>query len=62
MFCQNLKILRVGKKMNQTELAKQIGVDQRTISAWEHGICEPDIKTLIRLKEFFNITVDELIK
>lgn len=62
MFSNNLKTLRLKNNMNQTELGKQIGVDQRTISAWENGICEPDIKTLNKLKEHFSITVDDLIK
>lgn len=62
MFNDNLRNLRKSNKWNQSELAKQIGVDQRTISAWENGVCEPDIKTLIKLKGVFNVSLDDLVK
>jgi transcriptional regulator with XRE-family HTH domain len=29
-------------------------VDQRTISAWEKGVCEPDFAALKKLCEFFD--------
>ncbi len=52
-FAENLKKLRQTYNMTQTELAKILGVDQRTVSAWEKKICEPDFSTLARLCEIF---------
>ncbi len=54
MFAENLKALRKNAKITQTDLAKLLGVDQRTISAWEKRICEPDYDTLAKLCEIFN--------
>ncbi len=51
----------MGKKMSQSELAKLLCVDQRTISAWENGVCEPSLSMLSRLTEIFDETVDELV-
>ena len=41
-FSENLRTLRLSAKMTQKQLAKILGVDQRTVSAWEKGVCEPD--------------------
>ena len=62
MFSENLKNLRKLNKMKQSELAEKLGVNQRTISAWEKGICEPDFNTLLKLKELFNESTDDLLE
>ena len=53
-FSQNLKILRKSKKITQEHLAKTLGVDQRTVSAWEKGVCEPSFAMLSKLCEIFD--------
>ena len=60
-FAENLKILRQNKKMTQKELATLIGVDQRTISAWEKGVCEPNFDLLAKLCEIFDETFDGIL-
>ena len=62
MFSENLKILRTANNLKQKDLAEKLGVDQRTVSAWENNICEPDIKTLLKLKEIFNESIDDLLE
>lgn len=56
-----LKELREEYSLNQTQLAKQLGFAQRTISNWENGIAEPNIQTLITISNYFHVTVDYLI-
>ena len=53
-FAKNLKALRVASKLTQNQLAKLLDVDQRTVSAWENKICEPDFNTLKKLCEIFD--------
>ena len=53
-FAENLKILRNSKKITQGQLATILGVDQRTVSAWEKGICEPSFSMLLKICEFFD--------
>ena len=60
-FGTNLKTFRKGNRLNQAELASELGVNQRTISAWERGVCEPDIRTLIKLRKIFNVSIDALV-
>ena len=60
-FSKNLKTLRLNKKLSQTELANLLGVDQRTISVWERGICEPSFEMLEKLCEVFDETLENLL-
>ena len=52
-FSENLKDLRINSKLSQKVLAQMLGVDQRTVSAWEKGVCEPSYETLAKLCDIF---------
>lgn len=60
-FSCNLKTLRKEKKLSQPELAKAINVSKGMISFWENGIYEPTASNIIKIAEFFGITIDELL-
>nr|MBO4517655.1 helix-turn-helix transcriptional regulator [Clostridia bacterium] len=60
-FAENLKNLRKAKGITQKQLAETLGVDQRTVSAWENGVCEPSFDLLLKLCQFFNETFDEIL-
>ena len=60
-FPENLKTLRKNKKLSQARLGELLSVDQRTISAWEKGICEPSFEMLARICELFDETFDGLL-
>ncbi|MBQ5926950.1 MAG: helix-turn-helix transcriptional regulator [Clostridia bacterium] len=47
--------------MTQKQLADLVGVDQRTVSAWERGICEPSYGTLAQLCEIFDESLNDLL-
>ena len=47
--------------MTQKQLAGELGVDQRTISAWEKGVCEPGFFLLAKLCEIFDETFDGIL-
>ena len=60
-LAQNLKYLREQKGLNQADLAKILGVKQPTVGNWEVGKREPDIDMLIRLAEYFDVTLDDIV-
>ncbi len=60
-FSKILKTLREREHLTQKELANEIKVRQSIISRYENAILEPDIKTLIALADFFNVSIDELV-
>ena len=58
---KNLKLLRAEKNISQQQLADVVGVSQQSINKYENHSVEPDIDTLIRISDFFSVSVDFLI-
>jgi len=56
-----LKELREQKRLNQVGLALKLSTSQSTISAYEIGERAPDLKTLITIADFFNVSIDYLV-
>ncbi len=56
-----IRNLREDKDMRQSDLAKETGIDQRTISNYETGKTVPDAYALVKLADFFNVSVDYLL-
>lgn len=56
-----LKELRKSKSLNQSQVANAIGISQRAYSNYEIGTREPDINTIIKLADYFNVTIDYLL-
>ena len=61
MFGDKIKLYRENKKMTQNEVADILGVSSATISKYESGALEPNIESLKRLAELFEISIDELL-
>lgn len=57
----NLKSLRKQSHINQTELAQKLNVSRQTISSWETGRNTPDAATLIRIADFYHVSLDQLV-
>jgi transcriptional regulator with XRE-family HTH domain len=60
MFGERLKQLRTEKELMQKDLAKIIGVSDRTIGMYEQERREPDFNTINKLADYFNCTTDYL--
>lgn len=58
----NIKYLRTQKKMTQQQLAKVVGKGYTAVGNWETGIREPYAIDLSNLANFFNVSIDDLIK
>ena len=56
-----IRDLREDRDMRQSDLAAAVGIDQRTISNYETGKTNPDSDALIKLAEFFGVTIDYLV-
>lgn len=57
-----LKEIRKAKGISQLKLATDLNTNQNTISRYETGEREPGIAELIRIADYFNISVDYLIE
>ena len=60
-FQERLIALRKTAGISQTELGEIVGLAQRTISNYENKESEPSIETLIKLADYFDVSVDYLI-
>ena len=56
-----LKELRKSKGISQLRLATDLNTTQNTISRYETGEREPGIAELIKLADYFHVSVDYLI-
>lgn len=63
ILSNNLKFLRKREGYTQTEMAKILGYqDKSSCSNIECGVRELNTQGLIKLSEFFCVTIDDLLK
>lgn len=57
-----IKDARQNNNISQESLAEQLGVSRQTISSWENGKSYPDIVSIIKMSDIFNISLDKMLK
>ncbi|MDW8565976.1 helix-turn-helix transcriptional regulator, partial [Staphylococcus shinii] len=62
MFANNLAKLRKEENVSQEELAQKLFVSKQTIYKWENNRSSPDIDNVLVLSEYFNVSVEDLLK
>lgn len=60
-FAERLRLLRREWDMTQNALADALETTQRKISYWESGKTEPDLLSLWKIADFFDVSVDFLL-
>ena len=60
-FPERLKVLRKEKAVSQQKLSDFLGYRYTAVANYESGRNQPSIDTLIRIAEYFGVTVDYLI-
>jgi transcriptional regulator with XRE-family HTH domain len=58
---KNIKRLRKSLGLTQAALAQKLGVTYQAVSRWENGKNTPDLQVLLKIKDLFNLTVDEVL-
>lgn len=56
-----IKELRKDKGLTMKQFGEQIGMAESTISLYEAGKRQPDIETLNKIANYFNVTTDYLL-
>ena len=59
---ENIKTLRMQKRLSQEALGELLGVSAQAVSKWEQGLTSPDISLLPTLAECFGVTIDSLFQ
>lgn len=58
---ETISKLRKQKNMTQSELAQKLNVTDKAVSKWERNVSCPDVYTITKIAEIFNVSVDELM-
>jgi len=61
-FGDNLKKIRLEKKMSQGDICRALGVDRGYISNLESGKRNPTLATIKRIADALGVSVDRLLK
>ena len=56
-----IKELRQKLGISQREVSEKLNIPQTTLFSYEKNVSDPNIATLIKLADFYNVTVDELL-
>lgn len=57
-----LKQIRQTTGKSQLQVAKELNISQQNICRYENNQIEPDIQTLIKLADYFHVTIDYLVE
>ncbi|MCO6483000.1 MAG: helix-turn-helix domain-containing protein [Flavobacteriales bacterium] len=61
-FGPNLKLLRARRGRSQEEVAVGLDVKRSSWSGYENGSAEPPLDLLVRISNYFRVSVDRLLK
>ncbi|KPN84040.1 helix-turn-helix domain-containing protein [Apilactobacillus kunkeei] len=60
-FGERIREQRKIKNMTQEDVAKHLHVSRKTISSWENENSYPDIKSLVKISDLYQISLDTLL-
>lgn len=60
-FAENIKFLRKRKRKSQADLAEQLEITRTTLAGYEKSV-QPPFKVLVKFAEYFNVSIDALIR
>ncbi len=60
-FSEYIQDLRLSKNLSKNKLAKELNLAQSSIVRLEAGQNLPDLLTLIKYAQYFNVSIDNLV-
>ncbi len=57
-----MKKARINAGLTQEQVAESLGVSRQTISNWENDKTYPDIISVIKISDLYNVSLDHLLK
>lgn len=61
-LADKLKYCRNKQQLTQEQIARLLHVSRKTISGWENSRSFPDIGSLVKISELYQISLDDLLK
>lgn len=59
---EKIAIIRKMNNLTQEGFAEELGVSRQAVSKWENGTSVPDVQLLLRVADFYNLTLDQLVR
>ena len=59
---KGLKTIRKERNLNQLKVAMDLNISREALSHYENGKRDPGIDMLCKLSEYFNVSIDYLIR
>lgn len=59
---EKITIIRKMNNLSQEQFAEELSVSRQAVSKWETGNAIPDIPVLLKIADFYNITLDQLVR
>ena len=59
---KGLKRIRKEKNLNQQKVAIDLNISREALSHYENGKREPSLDMLVKMSNYFNVSIDFLIK
>lgn len=56
-----LKTIRKERKLNQLKVAMDLNISREALSYYENGKREPSLALLVRMSDYFNVSINYLI-
>jgi len=60
IFSRNIKRYREAKGKSLRDLENEIGIAYSTLANYERGIREPSFDTIVKLADYFNVSLDDM--
>ena len=61
-FSENLQYIRAQAGITQEQLAEQLDVSRQSVSKWESGASFPEMDTLLRICDLYEVNLDTLLR
>ena len=62
MIGEQIKALRIARKMSQVDLASALNVSKQSVSNWENNNILPSVEMLVIIAKFFSVSTDYLLE
>lgn len=61
-FSENLQYIRSKANLTQEQFAEQLQVSRQSVSKWESGVSFPEMETLLRICDLYDVNLDTLLR
>lgn len=58
---ERLRALRLQKRVTQRAIASGVGISEGTVQKFEYGVAKPKLDTVVRLADYFDVSLDYLL-